>query len=73
MNIDQLTSEVLHLDPKSRALLAEAIWESLEDPFVSPDLSDEEALQLVLQRDGALEKGDCEPLSHSELINRLRS
>jgi len=30
MNIDQLASEALRLDPKDRAVLAETIWESLE-------------------------------------------
>ena len=33
MNIDQIASEALRLDPKDRALLVETIWESLEDSY----------------------------------------
>ncbi len=73
MNVDQLKNEALHLDPKSRAVLAEAIWESLEDPFTTPDMSDQEALELALQRDTELNRGDCEPLAHEELMGKLRS
>lgn len=51
MSTERLTSEVLQLDPKSRAVLAEAIWESLEDPFfLSVEMSDQAAIQLAHDR-----------------------
>ncbi len=73
MNIDQIASEALRLSSQDRAILAETIWESLEDPYVlSSDISDEEVIILAKQRDGEIEKGDVVPLSHRELMNRLR-
>jgi hypothetical protein len=73
MNIDQIASEALRLSSQDRAILAETIWESLEDPYVlSSDISDEEAIILAKQRDGEIERGDVVPLSHRELMNRLR-
>ena len=73
MNIDQLASEALRLSSQDRAILAETIWESLEDPYILPsDISDEEAIALAKQRDAEIERGDVVPLAHKELMNRLR-
>ncbi|MBN1929040.1 MAG: addiction module protein [Chlorobiaceae bacterium] len=73
MNIDRISSEALKLDPKSRAILAETIWESLEDPYlVSPDVTDEESISLAMKRDEEIESGTVTPLSHDELMSRLR-
>lgn len=73
MNIDQIASEALRLNPKDRAILAETIWESLEDPYiVHPDVSDRESIRLAKQRDDEIERGSVKPLSHDELMNRLR-
>lgn len=73
MNIDQLAREALQLDPKDRAILAETIWESLEDPYVvSPGVSDEKSIKLAKQRDDEIESGRETPVSHMELMNRLR-
>ncbi|MES9857009.1 MAG: addiction module protein [Sedimenticola sp.] len=73
MNIDQIASEALQLDSKDRAILAETIWESLEDPYViSPDVTDQDAVRLAKQRDDEMERGDVTALSHQELMNRLR-
>lgn len=73
MNIDQVASEALRLSSQDRAILAETIWESLEDPYILPsDISDEEAIALAKQRDAEIERGDVVPLSHKELMNRLR-
>ena len=73
MNIDQIASEALRLDSKDRALLAETIWESLEDQYiVSPDVSDKESVRLAKQRDDEIESSEVTPLSHKELMNRLR-
>ncbi len=73
MNIDQIASEALRLSSQDRAILAETIWESLEDPYLlSSDISDEEAITLAKQRDEEIERGDVAPLSHGELMNKLR-
>jgi len=73
MNIDQIASEALRLGSKDRAMLAETIWESLEEPYVrSPDISDKEALALAKQRDEEIEQGNVSPLSHTSLMSKLR-
>jgi len=74
MSIDQITSEALRLKPQDRAALAEIIWESLEDPYIlSSDLSDEEAIALSKQRDKEIEQGNMKPITHKELMARLRN
>ena len=73
MSIEQLTSEALGLSPKERARLAESLWESLGDPFQSSaEMSDEAALALARKRDLQIEKGEARPVSHEELMARLR-
>lgn len=72
MNIDRLASEALKLDPKSRAILAEIIWESLEEPWLgSSDVTDEESISLAIKIDEEIETGTVTPLSQKELMNRL--
>ncbi len=54
-------------------MLAESLWESLRDPFKIPAESDDaEALTLAKERDRQLEAGEVQPLSHEELMARLR-
>jgi putative addiction module component (TIGR02574 family) len=73
MNIDNIASEALRLSPYDRAVLAETIWESLEDPYLIPcELSDNEAIVLARKRDEEIEQGNVKPLSHQELMKRLR-
>ncbi len=73
MKIDQITNEALQLDSKDRALLAETIWESLEDPYiVAIDMSDEEAVKLAIQRNNEMESGKETPITHKELMDSLR-
>jgi hypothetical protein len=73
MNIDQIASEALRLSTQDRAILAEKIWESLEDPYLlHADVSDEDAIALAKQRNEEIERGDVVPLSHKELMDRLR-
>lgn len=73
MSIEQLASEALRLSPRERAMLAETIWESLEDPYLeSSNLSDKEAIALSKQRDMEIEKDKVQPLTHKELMERLR-
>lgn len=73
MSIDQIASEALRLSPHDRAMLAQTIWESLEAPYLTAsDMSDDEAIALAKQRDAEIENGEVEPLSHTELMSRLR-
>ena len=52
MNIDQIAIEALRLSSQDRAILAETIWESLENPYIlSSDISDEATIALAKQRD----------------------
>jgi putative addiction module component (TIGR02574 family) len=73
MGINQIAAEALQLPAKERAELAESLWESLVDPFKIPAESDDtEAVALALKRDHQLETGEVQPLSHEELMSRLR-
>ncbi|MCF7675156.1 MAG: addiction module protein [Akkermansiaceae bacterium] len=73
MSIDQIAPAALRLPPRERALLAASLWESVEDPYLlAADRSDEDAITLALARDSELESGTVNPLSHEELMTRLR-
>jgi len=73
MSIEQIAAEALRLPPKERALLAESLWESLVDPFkVAPSADDAEAVALAIERDRQLESGEVQPVSHEEMMARLR-
>ena len=73
MSIDQITSEVLKMSPHDRAIIAETIWESLEEPYkFSSDISEKEVLDLAQRRDDEIEQGRVTPLSHKELFDKLR-
>ncbi len=54
-------------------MLAESLWESLGDPFEAATTSDDEQIAaLALERDRQMEKGEVQPVSHEELMARLR-
>ena len=73
MSIDQIVAEALRLSPKQRALLAESLWESLGDPH-EVSVTDDEAATLALaqERGRQIESGQVQPLSHDDLMARLR-
>ena len=72
--IENIATQALQLNSHDRAILAELIWESLEDPFFkSKSLCDQAALKLSQQRDDEIEQGKVIALSHQELINKLRN
>ncbi|NLT71446.1 MAG: hypothetical protein GXX91_12240 [Verrucomicrobiaceae bacterium] len=72
MNVDELAPEVLKLPIRDRALLAAFLWESLDDPYsLTSDLDDAEALAEA--RNEEIASGAVAPLSHSELMARLRA
>ncbi|RBP39088.1 putative addiction module component (TIGR02574 family) [Roseimicrobium gellanilyticum] len=73
MNVDELAPEALKLPIRERAILAAFLWESLDDPYAKvEDLDDEEALALAEKRDEEIESGAVKPLTHAELMSRLR-
>ncbi|GAA5484831.1 addiction module protein [Haloferula sargassicola] len=73
MSIDQIAPEALKLPARERALLAASLWESVEDPFeLALDFSDDEAIELAEARDREIESGVVSPISHAELMQRLR-
>ena len=73
MSIDQIAAEALRLPAKDRAALAESLWESLTDPFEAPARPDDDAaIALALARDRQLEAGEVQPVSHDEMMSRLR-
>lgn len=73
MSFDQIAPEALKLPPEQRALLASSLWESLEDPYeLVADLDDQAATALAVERDREMETGLVTPISHGELMKRLR-
>jgi hypothetical protein len=73
MSIDEIAPEALKLPARERALLAASLWESVEDPFeLSVDFDDDAALRLAEERDIEIESGRVTPISHQELMHRLR-
>ena len=73
MSIDQIAPEALRLPTRDRALLAATLWESIEDPFeLAVDMDDEEAILLAEARDRDLDSGAVAPISHEDLMRRLR-
>jgi putative addiction module component (TIGR02574 family) len=74
MTIDQIAPEALRLSPRERAQLAASLWESIDNPYSRTDeMSDEDAIALALARDAEIESGEVQPISHSELMQRLRA
>lgn len=73
MSIEQIAAEALRLPPKERALLAESLWESLSAPYeAGTEMDDQTALALALERDREIEAGKVLPLSHEEMMAKLR-
>lgn len=73
MNVDHLVREALMLPARDRALLATLLWESMEGPCpLALELNEDETLALAERRDGEIDSGMVAPLSHSDLMDRLR-
>jgi hypothetical protein len=73
MTIEQLVPEALKLPRRERALLAASLWESLDDPHDLESMSESEAVRLAWQRDAEIESGLTTPLTHADLMERLRA
>ena len=73
MTIDRIAPEALKLPLEDRVRLAASLWDSIEDPYsLAADRNEEDAIALALARDAEIESGKVTPLSHSELMSRLR-
>lgn len=73
MSIDQIAAEALRLPARERAMLAESLWESLSDPFKTPAAGDDaEPVALAVKRGRQMETGEVQPVTHEELMARLR-
>jgi putative addiction module component (TIGR02574 family) len=72
MSIDQISGEALRLPASERARLAEALWESLSDPFEAAHLDEASTIQLALERARQMEAGEVQTIAHDELMARLR-
>lgn len=73
MSIEQIAAEALRLPPRERAMLAESLWESLADPFkIAASMEEAGAIALAKERERQLESGQAQPISHEEVMARLR-
>ena len=73
MSIDEIVSEALRLPIQQRALLAESLWESLEDSFEGTVVSDDTAAAaLAVERDRQIDTGEVRAIPHDEIMARLR-
>jgi putative addiction module component (TIGR02574 family) len=73
MSIDQIAAEALRLPPRERAVLAESLWESLSGPDEgSAETDGRVALALARERDQQINAGSVSPISHDEMMARLR-
>ncbi len=71
MDITELEAEALRLEPKSRARLAERLFESLT---ALPDQENERLwIDEALARDEEIERGAVQPLPADEVLRQARS
>ncbi|MCK9604819.1 MAG: hypothetical protein M0R33_00020 [Methylomonas sp.] len=54
-------------------MLAQTIWESLDSPYQAADLSYDEAILLAKARDSEMQNGAVTPLSHAQIMSKLRN
>lgn len=73
MSLDQITPDALKLPPKERAQLALSLWESLEDSYdLACERTDDDAIAVAIKRADELASGAVQPVSHEEMMRRLR-
>ena len=73
ISIEQIAAEALRLPPQKRAFLVEALWESLADPHESDgEQAEADSLSLAAERDRQVDYGEVKPVSHDEMMKRLR-
>ena len=71
-DISKIADTALRLPAEQRAHLAEKLWESLGDPYLADQRSDDDALAEAKRRDAEIESGQVEPLSHDEVMKAAR-
>ena len=67
MTLDKITQEAIALSEKDRAVLAASLLDTLPPP--GGEMSDEE----VDRREQEMDTGAVEPISHEELVKRVRA
>ena len=68
----KIKNQALKLPLSDRAELAEALWESILNSDASEYMTEEEAINLALERDQEIENG-ARTFSHEEIMAFLRS
>ncbi|MDD2557428.1 MAG: addiction module protein [Desulfuromonas sp.] len=72
MNPDQIKAAALSMSSADRAQMAQALWESLEGDVSAAHLSHADVINLARSRDEEMENRDVTPISHVELMSRLK-
>jgi len=72
MNPEQIKAAALGMSSADRAAMAQALWESLEDDANAANLAHAGVTKLARKRDEEIENGDVTPISHVELMSRLK-
>jgi putative addiction module component (TIGR02574 family) len=67
----ELTDQALNLPLSERAILAQRLWESLDD-FIDPDIEDAWIVEAE-KRWQEIEQGKVECIPVEEVMNRVRS
>lgn len=70
MSTQELADEVIALPLADRVLLAQALWESIDEP--DTDLSDAEAFRRAIRRDGEMESGAVVGRTHEQVMEAAR-
>jgi putative addiction module component (TIGR02574 family) len=71
-DVSKIADSALHLPLEQRAQLAEQLWESLGDPYLTDQRSDDQALTEAKRRDAEIESGLVKPLSHDDVMKAAR-
>ena len=69
----EIETQVLALPAGERLLLAQRLWDSLEQPGAPvPDMTETEVIALARRRDSELEAGRVEGRPHEEVMKAAR-
>ncbi len=73
MSINELTDQIMGLSASERAVLAQRLWESVEDEFI-PVLpgSEDQATTDAKRRDAEISQGDVPERSHENVMKIAR-
>ena len=72
MSNEELTQKALALPLAVRVELAQALWESIDDPDADPTAEDREAIPLAKERDSELATQRVEGRTHEQVMESAR-